>query len=274
MAGSRGSAWARGARRQDSDRMAVLPSAFGPLPKGRAPLYQRLAEHLVAAIQRLGLEPGTQLPTEEQISRQFALSVITVRGALQDLQRRGIIERRQGLGTFVGKPASPPPEWGLGSVEDLVMTGRLTEVTVLNADLEAVPEWAMPHLGSTGIKRAFHVRITRNQDGSPFMMTDAFYPPAIGEALSRQDLPRLLRRNPLLIGTVEQATGDRVVDMHQTMSATLANADVARTLGIRRGVPVLQVTRVNLTQDGRLLQVARSHYRTDGATYSIHLKRG
>ena len=254
--------------------MAVLPSAFGPLPKGHAPLYQRLADHIHHTIGRLGLEPGTQLPTEEQISRQFELSAITVRGALQDLQRRGVVERRQGRGTFVARPAGPAPEWGLGSVEDLVMTGLLTDVKVLNAELEAKPDWAVPHLGPEAGKRAFHVRITRNRDGAPFMMTDAFYPPAIGEALARQDLPDLLRRNPLLIGAVEQATGDRVVDMHQTMTATLANVDVARTLGIRRGGPVLQVTRVNLTGDGRLLQVARSHYRTDGVTYSIHLKRG
>ena len=153
------------------------------------------------------------------------------------------------------------------------MTGRLTEVKVLNADQEAVPDWAAQHLGAA-LSRAFHVRITRNHDGTPFMMTDAYYPPAIGEALARQDLSELLERNPLLIGAVEQSTGDRVVDMHQTMSATLAGADVARTLGVRRGIPILQVTRVNLTGDGRLLQVARSHYRTDGTTYSFHLKRG
>jgi GntR family transcriptional regulator len=254
--------------------MALLPAALGTLPKGHAPLYQRLADHIHGTIGRLGLAPGTQLPTEEQMSRHFGLSVITVRGALQDLQRRGIVERQQGRGTFVAKPSSPPSEWGLGSVEDLVMTGRLTEVKVLNADLEAIPEWAAPHLGGAAEGRAFHVRITRSKDGVPFMMTDAFYPAAIGEALARQDLPQLLERNPLLIGAVEQSTGDRVVDMHQTMSATLAGADAARTLGVRRGAPVLQVTRVNLTEDGRLLQVARSHYRTDGATYSIHLKRG
>jgi GntR family transcriptional regulator len=247
---------------------------FGRLPAGSAPLYQRIADQLRAAIGRRRVAVGVQLPTEDELAQQFGVSSITVRAALRTLQDKGLIERRQGRGTFVRRPDDPPAEWGLGSVEDLVMTGRLTEVKVLRCALDDAPGWAEPLLGPPPAQGFLHVRITRNQDGSPFMMTDAFYPGPVGDKLAAHDLPRLLVRSHLLIEVVEQLTGERVTDISQTMTAGIAGADVARTISVRRASPILTVTRINRTQNGTLLQVARSHYRTDGVEYSIHLKRG
>ena len=256
-----------------ASRMEIVQaSAFGPLRPGDAPLYQRIAEQIAQRVRRLRLRPGAQLPTEEAFGEHFGVSAITMRSALKELQTRGVIDRQQGRGTFVKRADAVPPAWGLGSVEDLVMTSRLTEVRLLRCARDPVPGWAADHLGAAG--RAQHVRITRIQDGTPFMTTDAFYPDAIGAVLDGQDLARVLQRRPLLIEMVEQLTGERVTDVHQTMGAALSNTELARNLGVRRGTPVLVVTRVNHAADGRVLQVARSHYRTGDVAYSIHLKRG
>lgn len=247
---------------------------FGVLPDGRAPLYQRVASQLRAAISAGRIPVGAQLPTEDELASHFGVSLITVRGALKELQDTGLIERQQGRGTFVQQARARTAEWGLGSVEDLVMTGRLTTVDVLRCASDPAPAWVRSIMDVPAPGRFLHVRITRNQHGKPLMMTDAWFPAAVGEQMRRPDLASLLAASPLLIEVVERLTGERVTDMQQTMTAGLATKDIARTIDVPVGSPVLIVNRVNRTEDGRLLQLARSHYRTDDVAYSIHLKRG
>lgn len=252
----------------------VGTAAFGLLPDGPAPLYQRVAGQLRAAISAGRIPAGAQLPTEDELALHFGVSLITVRSALKELQDAALIERRQGRGTFVLQARARTAEWGLGSVADLVMTGRLTTVRVLRCAHDPAPAWVRDIMEMPPPARLLHVRITRNQRDKPLMMTDAWFPPAIGERMRRPDLAALFAASPLLIEVVERLTGSIVADMRQTMTAGLATKDVARTIGVPAGSPVLIVNRVNRTDDGRLLQLARSHYRTDGVAYSIHLKRG
>ncbi len=252
----------------------VDAGVFGVLPQGRAPLYQRVATQLRAAISNGRIPAGAQLPSEDELALHFGISLITVRSALKELQDTGLIERRQGRGTFVRQARPRPAEWGLGSVHDLVMTGRLTTVNVLRCAKDPSPAWARDIMDVPAPERLLHVRITRNQHGQPLMMTDAWFPSAVAERLVRPDLASLFAASPLLIEVVERLTGDIVVDMQQTMTAGLATKDVARIINVPPGSPVLIVNRVNRTGDGRLLQIARSHYRTDDVAYSIHLKRG
>ncbi len=252
----------------------VGAAVFGLLPDGRAPLYQRVSNQLRAGISAGRIAAGAQLPTEDELARHFGVSLITVRGALKELQDTGLIERRQGRGTFVRQAGARTAEWGLGSVEDLVMTGRLTTVDVLRCADDPAPAWVRDVMDAPPTARLLHVRITRSQHDKPLMMTDAWFPPAVGERLRRPDLASLFTASPLLIEVVERLTGDLVADMRQSMTAGLATKDVARTIDVPRGSPVLILNRVNRTEDGRLLQLARSHYRSDGVAYSIHLKRG
>lgn len=65
----------------------------------------RLKEQAVRQISRLiehgALRPGDRLPGERQLSAQFQISRGTVREALQLLEAIGLLEIRQGEGTFV-----------------------------------------------------------------------------------------------------------------------------------------------------------------------------
>ncbi len=48
-------------------------------------------------------KPGDKIPTEEILSKQFSVSRITVREAITNLKSKGILDVRQGDGTFVSK---------------------------------------------------------------------------------------------------------------------------------------------------------------------------
>ena len=77
-------------------------------PAGRLPRSALLYERVVALVEQLiadrGLVPGDQLPSYTELADQAGVSLITVRRALDELERAGRVRRHQGLGTFVAKP--------------------------------------------------------------------------------------------------------------------------------------------------------------------------
>lgn len=79
--------------------------------------YRRLSEMIENSIKDLviagELTPSTRLPSELELSRQFGVSVITVREALRGLEAYGIIERKRGRsgGIFIAQDGNTPAKW-------------------------------------------------------------------------------------------------------------------------------------------------------------------
>jgi GntR family transcriptional regulator len=67
------------------------------------PLYQQIIDGLKRDISEGRLPAGAPLPSFRQLAEQLMVSLITVKRAYEELQREGIIYRRQGLGTFVAE---------------------------------------------------------------------------------------------------------------------------------------------------------------------------
>src|SRR3989442_727299 len=72
---------------------------------GRVPRYHRIAEALRERIQDGELPPGARLDNQRQLARSFGVTLMTLRQALELLEREHLITRRHGLGTFVAAPS-------------------------------------------------------------------------------------------------------------------------------------------------------------------------
>jgi len=70
-------------------------------PAAPGALYQQIVDGLKREISEGRLAPGTALPSFRGLAEELLVSVITVKRAYEELERDGIIYRRQGLGTFV-----------------------------------------------------------------------------------------------------------------------------------------------------------------------------
>ncbi|NOY40461.1 MAG: GntR family transcriptional regulator [Planctomycetes bacterium] len=80
-------------------------------------LYARLAETLKNEI-RLRYQPGELLPTQKALAERFETSLITVKRALDELRRLGLIESVQGKGTIVRRPTVIDTHTGVSSWTD------------------------------------------------------------------------------------------------------------------------------------------------------------
>ncbi|HUZ07779.1 MAG TPA: GntR family transcriptional regulator [Candidatus Paceibacterota bacterium] len=77
---------------------------IGPIsPAADGALYQQIIDRLKREISEGRLKPGATLPSFRALAEDLLVSIITVKRAYEELEREGIIYRRQGLGTFVAE---------------------------------------------------------------------------------------------------------------------------------------------------------------------------
>src|SRR5438445_1178838 len=71
----------------------------------RVPRYHRIAEALRERIRVGELASGARLDNQRQLAKSFGVTLMTLRQALELLEREHLISRRHGLGTFVAAPS-------------------------------------------------------------------------------------------------------------------------------------------------------------------------
>src|SRR4030095_618776 len=72
---------------------------------GRVPRSRRIAETLRERIREGVLSPGARLDNQRQLAKSFGVTLMTLRQALELLEREHLSARRHGLGTFVAAPS-------------------------------------------------------------------------------------------------------------------------------------------------------------------------
>jgi len=83
-------------------RRLIIPPISAAAPGS---LYQQIVDGLKREVSEGRLAPGAALPSFRGLAEDLLVSVITVKRAYEELEREGIIYRRQGLGTFVSDAA-------------------------------------------------------------------------------------------------------------------------------------------------------------------------
>ncbi len=105
-----------------SDRSRFILGPISPAADGT--LYQQLVDGLKREISEGRLKPGSPLPSFRQLAEDMLVSVITVKRAYEELEREGIVFRRQGLGTFVAeRGADRSREAKLAAARNLLREG-------------------------------------------------------------------------------------------------------------------------------------------------------
>ncbi len=66
-------------------------------------LYQQIVDAIKREVAAGRIAPGSALPSFRALAEELLVSLITVKRAYEELEREGIIYRRQGLGTFVAE---------------------------------------------------------------------------------------------------------------------------------------------------------------------------
>ena len=231
-----------------------------------SPKYARIADSMRQRIARRTWPQGAKLPTNEALAAEFGVSRVTARQAVELLAREGLLEARQGRGTFV--VGAPPEDRWLRvetSLAALAEVYRDTSPEILNiAESNAMPP-LLPADGDPAERYVFMRRVHSRQ-GEPYCIISIY----LDEAVFRQD-PERFRREvviPILTGMRRPA----IAYARQTFSIGAADLDVSRHLRIPLGAPVAEVRRVFASEERRVLYLGEVTYRGDFVRIEMDLK--
>ncbi|GAA0587247.1 GntR family transcriptional regulator [Actinomadura livida] len=217
------------------------------------PKYAQIVQALRRRIANGTYPPGSALPSESRLVKEFGVSRPTVVRALQAMQLRGEIEREHGRGSFV--KAAPLPA---GSEQSrrarTVLDQSEAESSV---DVVAVgPADAPPHVarllgvvdGATVLRRQY---IDREGD-TPCELVSVWVPQDVGRAAGLDHAEALtapLRR------LVQAGTGARLAQVVERLSARRPTSAEAKLLEISKTSPVLGVLASVHDSEGRAVMV-------------------
>ena len=223
------------------------------------PLYVQLSETLRADIHAQRIHPHEQLPSERALCVRYRVSRMTVRQALIDLTREGLIYSRVGKGTFVSEPKIDQQLKTLtGFSQDMASRGSLSSSRVLEAKLIAADDDTAHMLRvPVGAELVLLSRV-RLADNVPLAIETVH--------LLHRLVPNLLRHNfstQSLYDVLEHQYSFRLTRAEQTIEAALASPRDAALLQLTLPAAVLQMERLTFTDQDILIEYVQSTYRSD-----------
>ena len=212
--------------------------------------------------------PGALIPSERDLSELFGVSRPTLRAAIEDLARDGLLVRHHGRGTFTNARTVS---------QELAPTANAADFTVPPADgtwRSRVEEFKIEPAGPRLSKRMqvspsedlLYVSRIRIVDDAPMAIEMIRIPVAVVPGIEPTDfesgsLYQLLRIRYEVVAT----------DAIQTTEPTVTDATEARLLEVPIYAPALLFERTTRDGGGRVIEYARSIYRGDRYRITTHL---
>jgi GntR family transcriptional regulator len=220
-------------------------------PTSGRPLYQQISDSVREAILSKQLPPGASLPSEADLMEQFGAARGTIRQAIATLRSQGLVIVEQGKGTFVPEQA---PVRRLAHDRFLRRhreSGRAafivemeTEGLVPRVDVLAVERMvASPDIGQRlRLRKGTNVLMRRRlyfANDWPLELATSYLP----WALVRGTPITEVNPGPGGIYARLEDNGIRLKRFTEDVATRMPNAEEARALRLRAGVPVIHLIR-------------------------------
>jgi DNA-binding GntR family transcriptional regulator len=246
-----------------------------PPARGRAGsqlLYERVVAYVEQLVAERGLVPGDLLPTYAELAASVGVSLITVRRALDELERAGRVRRHQGLGTFLARPRIVTEPARTGSLLGTLRQGDAgppadsiaTRILELRRGLPS-PDVASA-LRIQPDAPVWRLRRQRLIDGQPAVVETSIIPVALAP-----DLDQLVER---LSGSLYDllAREFKLEDEYEEQYlevVVVPDADARRLLSIPPRTPVVRIRGLSMGKTGTPFDCFEQLYRATEFAFAI-----
>ncbi len=224
-----------------------------------APKYRRIAQDLRQEVENGTLRPGQRLPTEPELAERFRVSLPTVRQALGVLRSEGLIESRQGIGSFVKETdrlqRAGWRHYGRARADQKLLTPHLRH-EIVYAGTESVPSHVADlfPVGTTQVvTRRRH--LFDKETGRPEEIGASYIPIEFAGGTFLEEATVVPKA---LFLCIEDLAGKRYAKARDRLIARLGTADELSILDLAAGSPVVHVVHCAMADDDTVLEVAES----------------
>ncbi|HTW53054.1 MAG TPA: GntR family transcriptional regulator [Stellaceae bacterium] len=236
----------------------------------RPPKYTLIGSTLRDRILTGHYRPEMQLPSESALQAEFGVSRVTIRLALDVLRRTGFVESRQGKGYLV-QPMRALHDLGRLRGFGEIMAAVGVEAHSIVVDIVEGPP-------STEVLRALHldrgaevvtIRRVRMAGGVPLSFDVSHFPVDIGRQLAKLDLAR----SDIFV-LIEDVLDVGLGFADLTLDVGAADDDAAAHIDVRKGEPLLRITRLTYDIKRRPIDFEYLFARPGAFKFGVRVPRG
>lgn len=207
------------------------------------PLYKQLEALLEGKIHSGEYKAKERIPSEIELANQFDVSVITVKKAVSLLVERGLVQRKQGKGTFV---SAPKYKRDLGKItsfsEACRLNGSVPSSKTLVCRIEIASQEIIDKLECKDNKVVYISRL-RYTDGEPIVIENNWLP------LSCSFLMEIDLENDSLFEALYKYKEIEMHSAHRTIDICRAASEEAKLLKVSKGAPLLYISSIVYSVD-------------------------
>ncbi len=213
---------------------------------------------------------GSRLPNEEKLAAELGVSRNTLREALRVLESEGIVEKKQGLGTFVHGESGPKVKPGLEvlfRVSDAILQlGMTPGTTDMEFRISAADTWEAEKLGVKAGTEVSHLRRVRTADGVPAVYCIDVFAPKVGH-IGREELKQSV------FSYLEELKGIHIAYASADIRPIVAGKELAGKLAVSAASPLLLMDQVHFDKQDEPILYSRLFFRSDFFVFHVVRRR-
>lgn len=232
----------------------------------RAQKRDMLKQSLLGMIQQNG--EGGRLPSERELSERLGVARETLRRSLRELEKEGLLQRKQGAGTFVSGQALVKQFQLISFSEDMRERGLTPSSEVLSTRVVRAGAKLAHKLRIIPGANAIELRRLRFANDEPMALETVFL---VQDALPDFDASQLATHS--LYELIEHRYSLTIKSATQQIHATVLSEDEADLLDVAPFSPALLVERQVTASNGKIFEYGKSLYRADRYRFEVDMLR-
>ena len=231
-------------------------------------LYKKVMQALKARIDSDEFNVGDMLPTEKNLIEQYSVSRITIRKAVDELVKSGLISKRQGAGsTVIGKTVTSSMSNLRSTNEYMAEYGVNLEYKLVEFKLTDPDEKIASLLEIARDEKIYFIRRFMILNGVPAIYEDSYMPMKLYPQMN------FLSLEGSKYDYLEKELGFEIDGALQDYEAIMPDADMREVLGLPEGVPLIRLQSVGKLKDGRVFELTRISFKPNTHSFKHYLKR-
>lgn len=231
------------------------------------PLYHQLKEIIEHAIDSGKWKPEDKILSENEFKKIYDISRNTIQKAVDELVQEGVLERRQGRGTFVSKPKINQPLTGFYSFSKVISSqGMVSKDIILEIKTEHANYNLAKKLQIENDDEVISLKRLRTANGEPIILETSYLPKRLVSDLTKEDLDMYS-----LYELLEKKHDIFVVKAKETFKPVLVRPDENELLQVEVGSPGLLLDRIASDSEGNVIEYCRSIVRGDRCRFYTEL---
>ena len=210
------------------------------------PLYQQLAEKLRQEIHSGKFKQGSKMPTELEMCSIYQVSRNTVRGALEQLEKDGLLTRTQGKGTFVSKKKFTHHIAPARSFTNMCLeNGSQPDAKVIKSVIKDATEEDIAFLQLEPGAKIIAIERIRYTDGIPVELEISHFPEQF-DFLLEEDL-----NHCSMLALLREKYGVWFTKSRISLELTFATYEISHYLSVQKDYPLILISSEMSDQNGK-----------------------